>query len=754
MESVAMLAPDGVMVTKVDLHEGANSRILFVNDALLAQTGYTREELVGQSVGFLYGPLTDSACAKQIHTAILSRQTARAELLTRRKDGSYYWTEILVVPIQDELGEFTNAIAIRRDISERKLADERLHKSQSQLAHAQRIACLGSWEQDLVGNHLEWSEEVYRILGVSPDTFQPGIESFYSLVHPDDREATQQAFIRAVARAKAYACEHRVLRPDGVQRIVREQAEPITDEAGVVRRMVGTIQDITEFKHLEDQLRQSQKMEAIGELAGGVAHDFNNLLTVISGYSDLLRKYLGPEHPLRDYAQEIVDAGERAAALTSQLLAFSRRQMFQPRVLDLNGIVQGMERMLRRVIGEDIVFETSLAADLGRVKADRVQIEQVLLNLALNARDAMPWGGHLRIETKNVHPDDAAALGREDRPHVSITVTDTGVGIEPAIQGRIFEPFFTTKDRKGTGLGLSTVYGIVKQSAGEITVRSSPGHGASFTVFLPRTSECEEVAPDVVAPAATAERHETILLVEDESAVRSFIAEVLRHEGYRVIEAGSGREALATSDAFPGEIHLLMTDVIMPRMSGPELSERLRTRRSNLSVLFMSGYTDNQLDRHGIAQLDTAFIQKPFDADTLAVRVSEVLAPKRGVISVLLADDDLNVRRALSRMLSGAGCQVRDVSSSKQALDLLRTGSFEVFITDLVMSDQEALETIREARDLRPQLKVIVMSGALGGAYFDFASLVGAHAVLQKPVPMERLLNVVREATGPPAPRS
>lgn len=384
--------------------------------------------------------------------------------------------------------------------------------------------------------------------------------------------------------------------------------------------------DITERKELEAQLRQSQKMDAIGRLAGGVAHDFNNLLGVILGYGErLLRRLPSPE---RREISEILKAAEHAASLTRQLLAFSRRQVLKPRVLDLNAVVEEMDGMLRRIIGEDINLVTVLQDGLGRVKADPGQIQQVVMNLAVNARDAMPSGGRLTMETGNAeldHSYSSAHLAVRPGRYVMLAVTDTGMGMDAATQARIFEPFFTTKEAgKGTGLGLSTVFGIVKQSEGNIWVYSEPGHGTTFKIYLPRVDEVTEVLPPTEAGAASGGA-ETILLVEDADSLRELGREILEDGGYTVIEASSGTAALETLERHTGSLDLVLTDLVMPGMSGRELVDQIRRLRPGTKVLFMSGYTDDALGHNGVLESGTAFVEKPFTIDGLLRKVREVL---------------------------------------------------------------------------------------------------------------------------------
>jgi len=384
-----------------------------------------------------------------------------------------------------------------------------------------------------------------------------------------------------------------------------------------------------ELERSEEQLRQSQKMDAIGQLAGGVAHDFNNLLTAICGHSELTLKRLAPDDALRRPLEQIRKSGERAAALTRQLLAFSRKQILQPKIIDLNQIVVDMNKMLQRLIGEDIDLLMGLAADLGKVKADPNQIEQILLNLSINARDAMPMGGRLTIETSNVDLSEEFSHDHVSvRPgqYVMLAVSDNGCGMDAETQAHIFEPFFTTKEvGKGTGLGLATVYGIVKQSEGTIWLYSEVGRGAAFKIYLP----CAEVTAKEVEVHAddheSSQGTETVLLVEDEEVVREMATEILLDAGYHVLEAKHGPEALILARRHSGEIHLMLTDVVMPQMSGRELAEQLTPFRPDMKVLYMSGYTDDAIVHHGVLDEGTAFIGKPFTPAALTRKVREVL---------------------------------------------------------------------------------------------------------------------------------
>jgi len=483
--------------------------------------------------------------------------------------------------------------------------------------------------KDTAGRYLMANNEVTRVFGKPleavigrDDTHFFPIEEANLLIS-GDREI--------MGMAGPVTREEHITTIDG-RRTYMATKGPIRDGQGKVIGLFGISRDITDQTKLEDQLRQSQKMETVGRLAGGIAHDFNNLLTVINGYSELLLNKVKDKSQLGKEVEEIKRAGERAAALTRQLLAFSRRQVLQPKVLDLNDVVSGMEQMLRRLIGEDVEFRTVLGTDLWSVKADPGQIEQVVMNLVVNARDAMPGGGKLTIDTSNVF------LGKEysyvhppvqPGPYVMLAISDTGVGMDEKTASQVFEPFFTTKERgKGTGLGLSTVYGIVKQSGGFIWVYSEPGKGSTFKIYLPRTEDRRDVPDKEGSPVEDLRGEKTVLVVEDEESIRRLAIEILGQYGYAVLSAGDGEEALRFAAVHEGEISLLLADVVMPRMGGRELFERLRQLRPDIKVLYVSGYTDDAIVHQGMLDPGIAFLQKPYAPISLARKVKDVLNEK------------------------------------------------------------------------------------------------------------------------------
>ncbi|MGE5786425.1 MAG: ATP-binding protein, partial [Myxococcales bacterium] len=523
-----------------------------------------------------------------------------------------------------------------RNISDRKRAEEALREKEFLLSESQRLGHVGSWLWDMKGP-LSWSDELYRLHGVTPETFIPTAESWVDLIHPDDRAAMQSWTERCAAEEKPCEVEYRIIMPDSTVHYFVGRGQAVAGSGNSPNHMAGMVQDITRQKEanverakLEEQLRASQKMEAIGSLAGGVAHDFNNLLSVIQSYTGFALEGIREGDPLKDDLLEVKKAAKRAAALTRQLLAFSRKQVLQPVPLDLNQTALEVESMLRRILGEDIEFVQVLAPDLGVIRVDPGQIVQVLMNLVVNSRDAMPEGGRLTIETSNIEVDEeyeirhvALTLGS----YVQLAITDTGCGMDERTRARLFEPFFTTKALgKGTGLGLSTVYGIVKQSGGNIWVNSEPGRGTTFRIYLPRDHSTTTVVSGI--PLKVARQYhgtETILVVEDEQALLGVAKRSLESDAYRQLTAPDGEAALMMAAREADEIHLLLTDVVMPRMNGRMLAQELSRKRPAIKVLYMSGYTDDAIVHHGVLDAGTQFLAKPFTSGELTRKVREVL---------------------------------------------------------------------------------------------------------------------------------
>ncbi|HEY2515667.1 MAG TPA: response regulator [Polyangiaceae bacterium] len=557
-------------------------------------------------------------------------RSGQSEVRLLRKGGESRWVLVESTPLFDDAGLYEGAFAMVTDVTARRKAEEELRKSEARFSFLASTGVLSIVVGDHEGKIVEANDAFLGMIGYSRAELETGTFGWRSLTPPEWRPVTEAGLRELREKGVVRPYEKSYVRKDGTRIPVLVGFAAIDEKLTIGFMIDLTAQKRAEeaLRKTEEQLRQAQKMEAVGRLAGGVAHDFNNLLSVILSYSAMLADDLPRGDPAREDLQEIGEAGRRGAELTRQLLMFSRQEVVEPQVLDLNVVLSNMEKMLRRLLGEDIDFRILRAPELARVRADPGHIEQIVMNLVVNARDAMPTGGRLTIETKN------AALGEEfAREHLGVTpgafvmlaVSDTGIGMDKATQARIFEPFFTTKEKgKGTGLGLSTVFGIVQQCGGSIWVYSEPGSGTTFKIYVPLAKGEVDIAAKSLAPP-TLRGTETILLVEDEDQLRVVASGVLRKYGYRVIEARNAGEALLECERCPGEIHLLLTDVVMPQMSGPALAKRLVVARPKTRVLCMSGYTDDAAIRHGAVDLGMAYLQKPITPEKLARKVRMVL---------------------------------------------------------------------------------------------------------------------------------
>lgn len=596
---------------------------LEVNDAAIHRYGYTREEFISMTIMDIRPRKDIASFMRSVEDQTTDYQDGQI-WKHQRKDGSLIDVEITSHVLN--FGGVRGRLVLAKDVTESMRAKEALIESEERYRDLVENAIDIIYTHDLEGRFTSVNRAAERITGFTRDEILT--MNLADSVAPEYLEKARQMIAAKLTGKEMTAYDLELIAKDG-RRIAVEVNTRIIYEDGAAVGVQGIARDITERKQLEGQLLQSQKMEAVGLLAGGIAHDFNNLLTAITGYSDLTLRKLQADDPLRVNIKEIKNAGERAAALTGQLLAFSRKQVLKPRVHNLNSIITDLERMLRRIIRESVEFEIDLDPQLGNIKADPGQIEQVIMNLAVNARDAMPNGGTLTIETRNVYLSEEEAaqhVSVEPGPFIKMTVIDTGHGIDPDMKRRIFEPFFTTKETgKGTGLGLSTVHGIVMQSGGDIAVRSEVGQGTAFEIYLPCVDENVQPPRWVEGAGEDYSGTETVLLVEDDEIVRSLIREILKDHGYQVLEAADGTTALSIFEIYKAKINLLLTDIIMPGMSGGELRDRAVEMRPDIKVLFISGYTDDSLSQSGILNSGATFLEKPFTPDDLAQKVREVL---------------------------------------------------------------------------------------------------------------------------------
>jgi two-component system cell cycle sensor histidine kinase/response regulator CckA len=600
------------------------------NTAAERMFGYSADEMVGSSIFRLIPEHLHQGERDLLDQIRQGHPASLTEVERIRKDGQRLYVSVAVSPIRRSDGEVIGASSIKRDVTERRQAQEALSLSQERLQLALSAARMGTWRWDPSSDVLSWDEGLRALFGLDSSRLVTAYAELLERIHPDDRPQVQDALQRALAGEDALDVQFRTLHSSGQHRWMVSQGRVVRDAASQVRYVTGVCLDVTDRKLLEERLRQAQRMDSIGQLAGGIAHEANNMMSVVLGCADYVLQRTDLIDAVRQDVDQIWRAAKRTAGITQQLLAFSRRQVLQPQVLDLNTTVRELESILSRALGESRGLRMHLSPSLGAVRADPGQLEQVLLNLTLNARDAMGEGGRLTIETMNVVLDEAYVAAKPVETltageYAALVVTDTGHGMDRATLARIFEPFFTTKGvGEGTGLGLSTVYGIVKQSGGFIWAYSEAGLGTTFKLYFPLVAVSREpAAPE--APAPSGSSSEVVLVVEDEPMVRNIMARTLRDCGYGVMEAATGNEALQLIEAEQGQISLIIADLVMPEMGGRELATRATERWPSIPILFTSGYTGLDVIRRGLLEEGREFVQKPLAPEELARKVRELV---------------------------------------------------------------------------------------------------------------------------------
>ena len=728
-------AAAGLFITDLE------GRFLEVNRAFCEMVGRDEQELLGTPYQNLGHP-EDLERDREVLVRLVRQEIPGfvGEERFIRKNGDLLQVRVSASIAKDGAGASTHVICLVEDISEQVRAQSSLKRSEQRYRSIVENTHEGICMCDAARRITYYNPRLAAMLGYPESCALECAQIHFE----GDQEETDLHFERRKQRiSETY--EMRLRCQDGSPLWAHTSSSPLQDDNGNFAGALCMFADITERKKLEEQLQRSQKMEAVGRLAGGIAHDFNNLLTVILGYESVLERKLAPEDPLTKNVLEIRKAGERAAALTSKLLAYSRKQVRNPRIFSLNHLIHDAEGMLQRLIGEQVRLVTDLDAESGHIQADTGQMEQVLMNLAINARDAMPKGGRLLIETGRQQIDPGLAKVRGVRPgmYAVLSVTDSGCGMDEQTKSKIFEPFFTTKEPGiGTGLGLSTVLGIVNQSGGAISVYSEVNVGTTFKIYLPLVEAAVSATDEPRSPAGPG-GGETILLVEDDEGIRTLAASVLIEHGYRVLEAESGEAALAKGDTL-ASVDLLLTDIVLGGMNGRELAEKLLAAHPHVRVLYMSGYTENAVTHQGVLDPGLNFLAKPFRPEDLLSKTVEVLARAERRGQILVVDDEDQVRSFLATLLETDGYVVMQASDGKEAQVRCRDNAFDLVITDLVMPEQEGLETIHSIRKRWPKLPVIAISGAYAGAYLQLAKKLGASAVFQKPFEPGTILREVR----------
>jgi two-component system cell cycle sensor histidine kinase/response regulator CckA len=700
-------------------------------------------QVIGKSMFDFYVPeIAQQILAEEEKIIRLRRPETNGIKQIRLQSGTIRWLSTTKAPVLERDGRVAALVGVSRDVTEQKQAELALQQSEEKYRQIVETAAEGVWIFDEHFRTMFVNTKMATMLGCVPEEMaQRPVSDF---LPDDDRPSQVERFEKS--NSSMSTADMRLRKKDGSVIWTILASSPLLDSSGGCTGTLAMFTDVTERKALEEQFRQAQKLEAVGRFAGGVAHDFNNLLTVITGYSQLLLRRLESDSALRVQIEKIETAAGQAANLTRQLLSFSRRRVFQSEVVDLNTVVANFQKMCLPIIGIDVELVTRLDPVVGRVRADIGQLDQVLMNLVVNARDAMPQGGKLTIETANrdrVADSSGSSAKGPAGSYVLLAVSDTGCGMDADTQSHIFDPFFTTKEEgKGTGLGLSTVHGIVAQHGGYIEVSSEVGKGTCFSIYLPRVTEAVQTASACQESTEWPRGNETVLVVEDRAAVRELVRETLSPCGYKIFEAANGKEGLEFCRKHLQPIDLVITDLIMPGMNGKEFAELAKQYHRETKVLYMSGYGGEALAGNEARE---DLLQKPFSPETLLRKIREVLGASRTRHSILVVDDDNEIRNLLRSILEEDGYGVYTAENGKRAVAVLKESSVNLMMTDLAMPVQEGLETIAYVRKEYPALPVVAMSGTFRGTMLNTATHLGASAVLEKPVKVDEVLNLVHQ---------
>ncbi|HED16806.1 MAG TPA: response regulator [Gammaproteobacteria bacterium] len=770
-EAVFNAIPDAVIFADTE------RRMMMNNPAVHAMFGFSDEELIGQKTEMLYADkqiFTDQG-RRRFHIGS-DPKTGAYEVQYRRKDGSQFWAETLGTQVKNRKGEIMGFIGLLRDITERKHAEKQMRESEQRLADAQRMTHIGNWELNLVSYELTWSDEIYRIFEVDPLEFDASYEAFLDAVHPDDRERVKRTYAESVKNKTLYSVEHRLRMPDDTVKHVVESCQTFYNDDNLPVRSIGTIQDITERVSMEEALRRSQKMEAIGQLSGGIAHDFNNQLGVIIGYLDFLKNHFPENEKPRQWVETATRATLRCMDLTRQLLAFSRRQSSEKSVVDLNASIKEMETMITRSVTPEVEVQYSLSGELWLAEIDPGGFQDVILNLVINARDAMPYGGKLLIETgnrcldadyPNLNPDI------ESGDYVQLTLSDSGSGMDKETIEHIFEPFFTTKpEGEGTGLGMAMVYGFVKRNGGYIKVYSEPDVGTTIRIYLPRSAASDAVdsvsaGREIKLPGGK----ESILIVEDEADLLALADGYLEELGYHTRLAENAAQALEIL-AGGQEFDLLFSDVVMPGgMNGYELVSQVTRMKPDLKVLLTSGYTAKKITHDGLERFSANILAKPYRKPELAQRIRLVLDERMERVEnrtnahntkeclegriILVVDDEEDVRELFKFNLERLGYKVIQACNGNEAIVLYQQSLESGEPVDAVLLDlslpgsMDGKEVSDKIRNIDPDARIIVASGHTTGPEMTQYKDYGFNGALDKNFNREKIRQVLEQVLSP-----
>jgi len=751
-------SPSVIYVKDID------GRFTFLNQRFTDLFHMPGETVIGKTAYDIFPQALASEMQRNDEAVIKARHALESEE-TAMHDGELRDYLSIKFPLFDEDGKVYAICGISSDITERKRSEETVREAARRLEDAQRMAHFGNWDLDLVENQLSWSDETYRIFGADSEQSDDPYEIFSNRVPPDELKKANALFEASVANKIPYSTEHRLLMADGSIKHVHERCEIFYDTDGKPLRATGTVQDITERVIMEEALRRTQKMDALGKLTGGIAHDYNNMLGVILGYTSMLEDELGEQPALAEYVSKIRRAGERGAQLTKKLLSFSRHKTSRAESLNINALLQEEQQLLEKTLTARIKMVLNLADEPWPISVDAGDLEDALVNMCINAMHAIEGSGRLTIETRNLHLTAANAklLNLSPGDYVALQISDTGCGMDETTRSRIFDPFYTTKGERGTGLGLSQVYGFMDRSGGSIEVHSKPGEGSHFVLYFPRSKKMPETSPqtDKVSPRKL-QGSETLLIVDDETAIAELARDILSAHGYHILMASDGEQALTMlekAEQAKQPVALMISDIIMPNINGYKLAAEVQRRYPHIKLQMVSGFADERLRKEENETLRLNLLHKPYTADALLLRVRSLLdndnsndtAQKTPLDGrrILVMDDDENMQALFKINLEKLGCTVTLAEQGTQTIDLYRQSmeadnTIDIVILDLtVPGELGGVEVAEKIRAMDPDARLIVASGYSEGPEMTRFSEFGFNNALEKNFNREKMRQVL-----------